>query len=50
MEGLQPNPLVDMTVVELEVLCNELTDIVENLQVLILPDVERNQPRCVCLL
>jgi hypothetical protein len=38
MEGLQPNQLVDMTVEELEALHNELTDIAENLQVLILPE------------
>jgi hypothetical protein len=35
-EGLQPNPLVDMTVEEHEAFCHELTDIAKNLGVLIL--------------
>jgi hypothetical protein len=38
MEGLQPNPLVDMTMEELEVLRHQLKDIAENLGVLILPE------------
>jgi hypothetical protein len=35
---LQPNPLVNMTVEELEALCHQLTDIAENLGVLIHPE------------
>jgi hypothetical protein len=38
MEGLQPNPLVDMMLEELETLRHQLTDIVENLGDLILPE------------
>jgi hypothetical protein len=37
-EGLQPDPLVDMMVEELDALCRQLKDIVENLKELIRPE------------
>jgi hypothetical protein len=37
-EGLQPNPLVDMTVEELDALHRQLKDITENLGDLICPE------------
>jgi hypothetical protein len=37
-EGLLPGPLVDMTVEELDELCHQLRDIVENIEGLICPE------------
>jgi hypothetical protein len=38
IEGFQPNPLVDMMMEELEALRHDLTDIAENLHILILSE------------